>query len=53
MSWGVILGAVLGAAQLAALPLLGVITPLPEVQQAAVLPSIIGALLQVTSSHTS
>lgn len=45
--WGVVLGVVLGAAQLACLPLLNIFSPLPEVQKAARLPSIIGALLQI------
>ena len=45
--WGLILGAVLGVLQIACLPLLNVFSPLPEVQRAARLPSIIGACLQL------
>lgn len=52
LTWGLLLGAGLGAAQLAALPLLGVFTPLPEVQRAAVAPSIIGAVLQLLNGVT-
>ena len=47
LSWGIILGAVLGVLQLACLPLLNVFSPLPDVQKAARLPSVIGAALQV------
>ena len=47
LRWGFILGIVLGAFQISMLPLLNVFSPLPEVQQAARLPSIIGAILQV------
>lgn len=46
LSWGLLLGVGLGLAQLASLPLLGTMTPLPEVQAAARSPSIIGAALQ-------
>jgi Na+-driven multidrug efflux pump len=45
--WGLILGVVLGGLQIAALPLLQVFSPLPDVQAAARIPSIIGAMLQV------
>jgi hypothetical protein len=45
--WGVILGVVLGSLQLLCLPLLSVFSPLAEVQQAARLPSVIGAFLQL------
>ena len=45
--WGLILGLTLGGLQLGALPLLKAFSPLPEVQQAARLPSIIGATLQI------
>lgn len=45
--WGLVLGVALGAMQIGMLPLLNVFSPLPEVQEAARLPSIIGALLQV------
>ena len=45
--WGAILGGVLGAMQLAAIPMLGIFTPLPEVQRAARVPSILGAVLQL------
>jgi len=44
--WGAGLGVVLCMAQLACLPLLNSFSPLKEVQVAARLPSIIGALLQ-------
>ena len=47
LSWGAIAGGALGALQIAGLPLLGVFTPLPEVRRAAVVPSIIGAALQL------
>lgn len=47
LSWGLTLGASLGALQLASLPLLRLFTPLAEVRQAARLPSLIGALLQL------
>ena len=47
LSWGLIMGAVLGVLQIACLPLLSVFSPLPEVQSAARLPSIIGAALQL------
>ena len=47
LTWGLILGAVLGALQIACLPLLNVFSPLPEVQRAARMPSIIGACLQL------
>ena len=47
LRWGFILGIVLGAFQICMLPLLNIFSPLPEVQQAARLPSIIGAILQV------
>lgn len=46
-SWGLFLGVGLGGLQLACLPLLLVFSPLPEVQSAARLPSIVGACLQV------
>ena len=45
--WGLVLGILLGGLQIGLLPLLNVFSPLPEVQQAARVPSIIGALLQV------
>lgn len=47
LSWGVVLGACLSVVQIAALPLLGVFTPLKGVQEAARVPSIIGAALQL------
>jgi len=47
LAWGALLGAFLGAAQVAGLPLLGVFTKLPEVQAAAQTPSIIAAFLQL------
>lgn len=45
--WGLIMGIVLGGFQIACLPLLTVFSPLPDVQSAAKLPSIVGACLQV------
>ncbi|KAK3288454.1 hypothetical protein CYMTET_4071 [Cymbomonas tetramitiformis] len=47
IGWGLILGICFGGLQLACLPLLNFFSPLPEVQEAAVLPSIIGAVLQI------
>lgn len=47
LTWGILMGAVLGGLQIACLPLLNVFSPLPEVQSAARLPSIIGAALQL------
>jgi len=52
LSWGACLGGLLGAMQLAAIPYLGVLTPLPEVQRAAVVPSILGAVLQLINGIT-
>lgn len=49
LSWGMLLGAGLGVLQILALPLLKVFSPLAEVRQAARLPSLIGALLQLIS----
>jgi multidrug resistance protein, MATE family len=45
--WGLIMGIVLGGIQLLCLPLLQVFSPLPNVQEAARLPSIVGACLQI------
>ena len=47
LSWSVIVGAVLAVAQLLSLPLLGLFSPLPDVQQAARGPAAIGAFLQM------
>jgi len=47
MSWGVILGIFLGSLQILLLPLLHNMTPLPEVQTAARLPSYIACFTQV------
>ena len=52
LSWGAVLGGVLGGLQLAGIPYLGVLTPLPEVQRAAVVPSILGAILQLINGIT-
>mgnify|MGYP003685618467 CR=1 FL=1 len=52
MTWGLIFGAALGCAQLLALPLLSVFSPLVEVQRAAVVPSMIGAVLQLLNGIT-
>lgn len=45
--WGAILGVLLGLAQLCALPLVSVITPIPAVREASVVPSIIAAFQQI------
>ena len=47
LRWGVVLGVALSLCQLSALPLLKVFSPLPAVQEAARLPSMIGAALQI------
>ena len=47
--WGLYAGLALGAMQLLALPLLKVFTTVPEVQQAAVVPCMVGALVQSTN----
>jgi Na+-driven multidrug efflux pump len=52
LAWGAIAGGLMGAAQIAALPLLKSFTPLEEVQRAARLPSIMGAVLQLISGLT-
>jgi len=44
--WGLYAGVAFGLVQLAALPLLGVFTPIASVQEAARVPSILGAVLQ-------
>jgi Na+-driven multidrug efflux pump len=44
--WGLIVGTTIGALQLLSLPLLRVFTPLKEVQAAARVPALIGAVLQ-------
>ena len=45
--WGLIMGVGLGSLQLACMPLLKLFSPLPNVQDAARIPSIVGACLQV------
>ena len=45
--WGLVLGGILGSLQIACLPLLNMFSPLPDVQSAAKLPSVIGACLQL------
>ena len=45
--WGLVLGGILGLLQIACLPLLNTFSPLPDVQSAAKLPSVIGACLQL------
>jgi putative MATE family efflux protein len=45
--WGVLLGILLTAAQLSCLPLVNVFSPLTEVQQAARLPAVLCAAMQV------
>jgi Na+-driven multidrug efflux pump len=47
MGWGLVLGSLLGGAQLLVLPFLSVFSPLPAVQQAARMPSIIASFLQI------
>ena len=52
LAWGAVLGAALGAAQLAALPMLHLFAPSAEVRAAAVVPSVIGAFLQLINGVT-
>lgn len=47
MSWGFILGVVLGALQLLLLPILQKSSPLQEVRDAAVMPSILASVYQI------
>lgn len=47
MSWGFILGGILGALQLLLLPVLQKSSPLEEVRQAAVMPSILASCYQL------
>ena len=47
MSWGFVLGCLLGSLQLLMLPLLQRSSPLPEVRQAAVIPSILASVYQI------
>lgn len=47
LTWGLLIGCLLAVLQLLALPLIRHFTPLPDVQSAAVMPSAIGALLQL------
>ena len=47
LSWGVVLGFLSSRQQLACLPLLNIFTPLKDVQAAARVPSMIGAVLQI------
>lgn len=47
LTWGFLGGVALGCLQLAALPMLSVFSPLESVQQAARVPSFIGAALQI------
>lgn len=47
MSWGLILGGILGAMQIAILPLLFQSTPIPEVREAARAPAILASFLQL------
>lgn len=46
LAWGTIIGVVLAGLQLVSLPILSLLSPLQDVQNAARLPSIIGAVLQ-------
>lgn len=47
MAWGCILGSVLGAVQIAVIPAIKAFSPLPEVQEAARIPSVIASILQI------
>jgi Na+-driven multidrug efflux pump len=47
MSWGFVLGVVLGGLQLLVLPLLQKSSPLEEVRKAAVIPSILASVYQI------
>ena len=47
MSWGFVLGCLLGSLQLLMLPLLQRSSPLPQVRQAAVIPSILASVYQI------
>jgi len=47
MSWGFILGCILGSLQIALLPAIRQATPLQEVRDAATMPAIIASLLQI------
>lgn len=49
MAWSALVGMCMSVLQLSMLPLLGLFTPIPEVQQAAQGPAIIGAFLQLTN----
>lgn len=52
LGWGATAGFLLAAAQLAAIPLIGVFTPVEAVRDAAKAPATIGALLQVIGGVT-
>jgi MATE family multidrug resistance protein len=47
LRWGIVLGFGLSIVQILALPMLKIFSPLPDVQDAARLPSVIGAALQI------
>ena len=47
MRWGLVLGVLLGSLQIALLPVIQKGTPLPQVQQAAKIPSILASLYQI------
>ena len=47
MEWGLVLGSALGALQILLLPFLQRVSPLPEVQKAALIPSYIASVLQM------
>ena len=49
LCWGGFAGILLGVLQLLAIPVLSLFSPLPEVQEAAKLPSMIGAALQIVN----
>eukprot|EP00594_Rhizosolenia_setigera_P006931 CAMPEP_0178950594 /NCGR_PEP_ID=MMETSP0789-20121207/6743_1 /TAXON_ID=3005 /ORGANISM="Rhizosolenia setigera, Strain CCMP 1694" /LENGTH=614 /DNA_ID=CAMNT_0020631345 /DNA_START=369 /DNA_END=2213 /DNA_ORIENTATION=+ len=47
MSWGFVLGSILGAFQILLLPMIHKFTPIVEVQEAARVPSLISSILQI------
>ena len=53
MSWGLILGSILGALQLLILPLMQKSSPLEEVRKAAVIPSILASVYQIMNGLVS
>eukprot|EP00747_Dinoflagellata_sp_TGD_P211971 gnl/TRDRNA2_/TRDRNA2_85124_c0_seq1.p1 gnl/TRDRNA2_/TRDRNA2_85124_c0~~gnl/TRDRNA2_/TRDRNA2_85124_c0_seq1.p1 ORF type:complete len:275 (+),score=25.42 gnl/TRDRNA2_/TRDRNA2_85124_c0_seq1:46-870(+) len=53
LTWGFILGSLVCLVQLASIRMLDVLTPLPEVRQTALVPSVIAAVLQLLNGLTS